>query len=84
MRSHSAFTVLFAIAVLALLVRATQTHRSSPLLLLPESLTVFLAASKLPVLARALPKVLDNVKTVVFWGPVDANAEQGLKVGLIA
>ncbi|GAB4815489.1 hypothetical protein N2152v2_002535 [Parachlorella kessleri] len=44
-----------------------------------ESSVVFLAASKLPVLAKALPKVLDNVKTIVFWGPVDANAEQALK-----
>ncbi len=41
---------------------------------------MFVAAAKLPVLAKALPRVLGCVKTVVFWGPVDATTQQALEV----
>jgi hypothetical protein len=41
---------------------------------------VFTAASKLAVLAKALPRVLHRVKTVVYWGQADAIAQRALEV----
>ena len=41
-----------------------------------ESTIVFAAALNLPKLVKALPKVNDTLKTVVYWGPKDASSEQ--------
>lgn len=44
-----------------------------------ESSIVFVTAPKLPVLAKAMPKVLDLVKAVVYWGALDGKSTPSLQ-----
>ena len=44
-----------------------------------ETKLIFIEASKISTLAKAVPKIKDNVKTVVYWGSAAAGDVESIK-----